>query len=95
MKPDIYAFDYDSKPTQPKDCGAMSDKEIEARRIRVMESDAFGVEVLDIINDELTYAQAGVIGYYVGMKDYVSLGQYLVEILGDRVEKTIAAMEVT
>ena len=70
----------------------MTDKKTEARRIRVMESDAFGVEVLDIINDELTYAQAGVIGYYIGMKDYESLGQYLVEILGDRVEKTISDM---
>ena len=36
-KANIDAFDYDSKPTQPPDCGAMSETEITEREIEIQD----------------------------------------------------------
>ena len=33
----IFAFDYDSKPTQPPDCGTMSETEITEREIEIQD----------------------------------------------------------
>lgn len=100
----INAFDYDSKPTQPKDCGVMSDKEIEAERIRILESGRFTLLLEESLsnrtvhrNDEFpptfTFVEIGIIGYYIGMADKEGLYRYMKELLGHDIENIIRKME--
>ena len=59
----IHAFDYDSKPTQPREAKPMSrisDSEI---RLKVLESKEFAYAAGEKLRDELTNEQAALMGY--------------------------------
>lgn len=61
----IHAFDYDSKPTQPREAKPMSrisDSEI---RLKVLESKEFAYAAGEKLRDELTNEQAALLGYYI------------------------------
>jgi hypothetical protein len=61
----IHAFDYDSKPTQPREAKPMSrisDSEI---RLKVLESKEFAYAAGEKLRDELTNEQAALLGYYL------------------------------
>ena len=99
--PNRYPFDYDSKPTQPPDCGVMTNKEIEAERIRILESGRFTLLLEESLsnrtvhrNDEfpptLTFVEIGLIGYYIGMADKEGLYRYMKELLGPDIERIIS-----
>ena len=65
--PNIFAFDYDNKPTQPRDGKAMtriSDSEI---RRKVLESKEFAYAAREKLRDELTNEQAALLSYYLFM----------------------------
>ena len=61
----IFAFDYDSSPTQPREGKAMSrisDNEI---RLKVLESKEFAYAAGEKLRDELTNEQAALLAYYM------------------------------
>ena len=65
----INAYNYDSKPTQPREAKAMkriSDSEI---RLKVLESKEFAYAAGEKLRDELTNEQAALLGYYLLAKD--------------------------
>lgn len=99
----IYAFDYESQPSQPRDPGAMNDREIEARRIRILESDKLA-DAMESFLENREYAEAeptctffrseiGIISYYIGMCDKDGLYRYLKDLMGAQIEKNISRME--
>lgn len=102
--PNIYAFDYDSKPTQPRHERDMTDKEIEEQRIKILES-AKLAEWLEsrLENREchrnteptstFTREEIGIIGYYVGMGDKDGLYRYINELIGKDVESIVRKLE--
>ena len=100
----IYAFDYESQPSQPRDPGAMNDREIEARRIRILESDKLADYMESFLENRKEHAhteptstfsreEIGIISYYIGMCDKDGLYRYLKDLMGAQIEKNISRME--
>jgi hypothetical protein len=89
---------------QPKDRGVMNDREIEAQRIRVLESAKFAEWLEERMADRGVHAdvdpagtfsrsEIGIIGYYVGMADKDALYRYLKELMGGEIENIVRKLE--
>ena len=87
---------------QPSDCGAMSAREIEAKRIRILESDRFAERLeLNLCNratadtsvETFSREEIGIIGYYLGMCDKDGLYRYLKELMGKDIESIVRKLE--
>ena len=79
----IHAFDYDSKPTQPREAKPMSrisDSEI---RLKVLESKEFAYAAGEKLRDELTNEQAATLARYIFAQDapLESFKFYALEVL--------------
>jgi hypothetical protein len=81
------------KPMQPEDCGVMTDREIEERRMAIVESKEFAYYFDDELTDSLTQAAAGIIGYYLYHKDYEGIARFMMENYRPGVMKTIRYLE--
>ena len=84
---------YDSKPDQPKDCGEMSQREIDDERREILESDKFGEMFLEQIVENLTPAQAGILGRLIDDGKKAEAGEYMFKLFYARVEKTFRWIE--
>ena len=90
---DIYSNTFDSKPDQPKDCGVMTNREIEEHQKEIVESEEFAYYFHDEMMDSVTQADAGVIGYYLYHVDYEAIARFMMENYRPHVMKTIRYLE--
>lgn len=92
------------QPTQPKDCGVMTGREIEAERQRILESAAFAEHLESKLenrtehrntepNNTFTREEIGIIGYYVGLCDKDGLYGYLKGMLSKDIEAIVRKAE--
>lgn len=84
---------HDSKPDQPKDSGAMTQKEIDAVRQEIMESVQFKDEFLDFIINEMTPDQAGTIANRIDSGDYFMTGLCIKVMFREGIEKIIQRIQ--
>lgn len=94
-----------SHVVQPRHSEDLSAREIEARRIKILESNKFSQWLAGRLenrtlhgngNGELetfTTAEIGIIGYYIGMCDKDGLYRYLKELLGKEIESVVTKLE--
>ena len=89
---------------QPPHIEDMTEREIEANRVEILESSRFAYLLEGKLEDRkvhesedstftFTNAEIGVIGYYIGMCDRDGLYRYLKELVGTDIERVIRKME--
>ena len=92
------------QPTQPKNCGVMTDREIESARQRILESSAFADHLEARLENRtehrnteptstFTREEIGIIGYYVGLCDKDGLYGYMKILLKNDVEAIVRKLE--
>lgn len=86
----INAFDYDSKPTQPREGKAMnriSDSEI---RLKVLESKEFAYAAGEKLRDNLENEQIALLAHYLfASKDIEKASAYALDILRPILKRTL------